>query len=85
MKKLLLLSLVVLTSCSHDCPEPKIDPCDCIKIHDPFTHNQTINGTTTFTTQFVGYPVCDTIGVHMTHSTTNANFIPIEGECFENK
>jgi len=82
MKKLILILL--LTSCSHDCPD--FDPCDCIKVYDPISHNQTDeNNVTTFTTQFVGYPVCDTIGVHMTHSTTNPNFIPIEGECFENR
>ena len=78
--KILAVGLLFL-GCSHDCPD--FDPCDCIKVHDPFTHNQTVNGKTIYTTQFVGYPVCDTIGIHMTHSTNNPNFIPKDGECFK--
>ena len=81
MKKLFLIPLILL-SCSSD--DTIQNPCDCIEVTDPFTHNATVNGITTFTTYFNGVPKCDTIVIQMHYVTTNANNIPKDGECFRN-
>jgi hypothetical protein len=84
MKKLLLLSLVVLTSCSHDCPEPKFNPCDCLLVTDPTTWQFTDeNGIITYNTYFVGKNECLGISEPMNFETTNINEIPKEFECFK--
>lgn len=81
MKKLFLIPLILL-SCSSDDTIP--NPCDCITVTDPFTHNETVNGITTFTTYFNGVPKCDTIVIQMHYQTTNPKNIPIDKECFRN-
>ena len=81
MKKLFLL--LILTSCSHDCPE--YDPCDCNLVVDPFTHNSTENGVTTYVTQFVIKNECTGLNEPAHHVTTNINEIPKEFECYKPK
>ena len=81
MKNLFLIPLFLL-SCSSD--DTIINPCDCIVVDDPITHNETVNGITTFTTNFNGLPKCDTIVIQMHYQTTEPNNIPKDGECFRN-
>lgn len=81
MKTIFLIPLILL-SCSSD--DVIVNPCDCIVVDDPFTHNKTVNGVTTYTTHFNGLPSCDTIVIQMHYVTTNANNIPRYGECFRN-
>jgi hypothetical protein len=81
MKKLFIIPLILLSCSSDDIAK---DPCECIAVDDPFTHNATVNGVTTFTTHFNGLPICDTIVIQMHYVTTNPNYIPKDGECFKN-
>lgn len=82
MKKIInLLTLLTISSCCND-EEIKTDPC-CVKVDDPFTHNSTVDGITTYTTYFNGIHQCDTLVVQMHHVTTNPNDIPKDGECFK--
>jgi hypothetical protein len=74
--------LLILTSCSHDCPE--FDPCDCLLITDPVTWQSTNeNGQIVHTTYFVGKNECKGISEPMHHETTNINQIPKENTCYE--
>lgn len=79
MKKLFLI--LILSGCSHDCPE--YDPCDCLLITDATTWQSTDeNGTITFNTYFVGKNECKNISEPMNFETTDINKIPKENTCF---
>lgn len=81
MKKLSLFLFLLFFGCCND-DEIKPNPC-CVLVYDPFTHNSTVNGITTYTTYFNGIHQCDTLVVQMHHITTNPNEIPKDGECFK--
>jgi hypothetical protein len=80
MKKLFLILL--LTSCSHDCPD--YDPCDCLLVTDPVSFQSTNeNGQIVHTTYFIGKNECKGISELMHDITTNINEIPKEFDCYD--